>query len=387
MVQDHERPELLCLATEFGVYFSLNGGLKWMKLNGGMPTIPVRDITIQRRENDLVAATFGRSFYVLDDISPLRAIDQDLMAQEAALFEPRDAWWFFPRPHLDFGSVKGSMGHAHFTAPNPPHGVNFTYYLRDGYRSLKEERLAVEKKRSKLAVPFAGYEAMEAERVDEGPKLMLLIRNTSGEVIRRIPAPHSKGFHRVSWDMRHPSAGALDASHPPKEMDPKGPTGFPAVPGSYTASLVLLQDGQMQWTQGPVSFELKPLRKGALEGGSMEEVDAFWRGLEAASGRSDLIAMAVSELTERVEALQVASERSHSAPGSTDSLLFVLRKEIQALRTGWSGEPLKLQMERRRLPWSPNVYSLGAQCGPFLLWSNSNQFGDHGTHPKRVRIL
>ena len=197
---------------------------------------------------------------------------------------------------------------------------------------------------------------MEAERVDEGPKLMLLIRNTSGEVIRRIPAPHSKGFHRVSWDMRHPSAGALDASHPPKEMDPKGPTGFPAVPGSYTASLVLLQDGQMQWTQGPVSFELTPLRKGALEGGSMEEVDAFWRGLEAASGRNDLIAMAVSELTERVEALQVASERSHSAPGSTDSLLFVLRKEIQALRPYWSRSSCR--WERRRLPWSPNVYSL-----------------------------
>ena len=364
MVQDHERSELLFLATEFGVYFSLNAGLNWMKLNGGMPTIPVRDITIQRRENDLVAATFGRSFYVLDDISPLRAIDQDLMAQEAALFEPRDAWWFFPRPHLDFGSVKGSMGHAHFTAPNPPRGVNFTYYLRDGYRSTKEERRATEKKRSKASVPFAGYEAMEAERVDEGPKLMLIIRNASGEVIRRIPAPHAKGFHRVNWDMRHPSAGALNASRPPKEMDPKGPAGFLAVPGSYTASLMLLQDGQVQWTQGPVSFELKPLRKGTLEGSSMEEVDAFWRSLEAASGRSDLITMAVTDLAKRVEAQQVASERSQSAPGSTDSLLFVLRKEIQALKTSWSGEPLKLQMGEKTPPLiSERLFALVRSVG------------------------
>ena len=104
---------------------------------------------------------------------------------------------------------------------------------------------------------------------------MLVIRNAEGEVIRRIPAPHGKGFHRVNWDMRHPSAGALNASRPPKRNDPKGPAGFLAVPGSYSASLVLLQEGQVQWTQGPVSFELKPLRKGALEGSSMEEVDAF----------------------------------------------------------------------------------------------------------------
>ena len=68
----------------------------------------------------------------------------DLMAQEAALFEPRTLV-VLPTSSSGLWFGQGPMGHAHFTAPNPPHGVNFTYYLRDGYRSLKEERLAVEK--------------------------------------------------------------------------------------------------------------------------------------------------------------------------------------------------------------------------------------------------
>ena len=86
IVQDHINPELLFLGTEFGIYFTLNGGEKWIKFTGGLPTISFRDLAIQRRENDLVCASFGRSFYVLDDYSLLREISEEKLETEALLF-------------------------------------------------------------------------------------------------------------------------------------------------------------------------------------------------------------------------------------------------------------------------------------------------------------
>ena len=84
-MQDHVRPELLFAATEFGVFFTVNGGKNWVELTGGVPTIPFRDLAIQRRENDLVAASFGRGFYILDDYTPLRQATPAMLAKDAVL--------------------------------------------------------------------------------------------------------------------------------------------------------------------------------------------------------------------------------------------------------------------------------------------------------------
>ena len=86
IVQDHVEPDLLFAGTEFGIFFTTDGGEKWIQLKSGMPTIAVRDLEIQRRESDLVAASFGRGFYILDDYTPLRHITDDLLASEAHIF-------------------------------------------------------------------------------------------------------------------------------------------------------------------------------------------------------------------------------------------------------------------------------------------------------------
>ena len=106
-----------------------------MPLKGGVPTISFRDLTIQKRENDLVAASFGRSFFILDDYSPLRDVNESLLAQDAHLFPVKDTWLYVPRD-----VVGNSMGSNYYTAPNPEFGAVFTYYLRDGWTSLKEAR-------------------------------------------------------------------------------------------------------------------------------------------------------------------------------------------------------------------------------------------------------
>src|SRR6056300_408262 len=99
IVQDHIDPNLLFIASEFGIYTSLNGGESWQKLKG-TPNMAFRDLTIQRRENDLVAASFGRGFYVLDDYSALRQMKPSSLSEPAALFETRPAKWFVQRSNL-----------------------------------------------------------------------------------------------------------------------------------------------------------------------------------------------------------------------------------------------------------------------------------------------
>ena len=125
--QDHVNPDLLFVAAEFGLYFSPNRGVNWHKLTGNVPTIAFRDLKIQRRDNDLVGATFGRGFYVLDDYSPLREIAAGVLEEEAHLFPIRDEWWYIPYLPMQ-GLGQPTLGSTYFTAPNPPFGAILTYH-------------------------------------------------------------------------------------------------------------------------------------------------------------------------------------------------------------------------------------------------------------------
>ena len=137
-VQDHINKDLMFLGTEFGVFFTVDGGASWTEMNGGIPTISFRDLTIQRRENDLVVASFGRGFYVLDDYSALRNVNPTQLKETANLFEPRRAWWYIEKSVVDFDDVRGTQGSQLFVAPNPDFGAVFTYYLKDEIKSLEK---------------------------------------------------------------------------------------------------------------------------------------------------------------------------------------------------------------------------------------------------------
>jgi len=126
LVQDHEKSDLFFAGTEFGIFFTIDGGNQWIKLTGNAPTIPFRDLVIQRRENDLVGASFGRSFWILDDYSPLRFVTEQSLELPATLFPVRDAWWYVQRRPLG-GGERANQGADFFVAPNPPFGAVFTY--------------------------------------------------------------------------------------------------------------------------------------------------------------------------------------------------------------------------------------------------------------------
>src|SRR5262249_52539861 len=148
IAEDHVNPNLLFAGTEFGLYFTLDGGNKWIRLKGGLPTIAVKDIAIQRQMNDLVIGTFGRGIYVLDDYSLLRELTPEALLREAMLCSVRDAVQYIPTRQYGLPG-KAFQGAAFYAAENPPFGAVFTYHLKDAIKSEKQKRRDVEKEAAK----------------------------------------------------------------------------------------------------------------------------------------------------------------------------------------------------------------------------------------------
>lgn len=341
IVQDHIKPELLFLATEFGLYTSLNGGKKWHKLQAGVPTISFRDIAIQRRENDLIGASFGRGFYILDDYSALRDITAASLEQQAMLYTPRDAWWYIPRPHLSFNSGKGSQGDSHFVAPNPDFGAIFTYYLKESLPTRKALRQASEKNKSG-DIPFPGWDELAEEKQEPEPGVMLSIADSNGKVLRNVSGPTKAGFHRVTWDLRYPATETI------KLADIKNqkiePTGFLAPPGDYTATLYQTLKGKTQKLSGPVSFSVKPLYQNSLPGASLDAVSGFWRSYESTSRTASQFRSTLNKTMNRAKAMKIALKRSSITPGTMDNDLAVIIKDLNTISNAYSGNPAKQEI-------------------------------------------
>jgi photosystem II stability/assembly factor-like uncharacterized protein len=266
LAEDHEKASLLFAGTEFGVFFSTEGGGRWIQLEGGIPPIAVRDIDIQRRESDLVLGTFGRGFYVLDDYSPLRLVSEEMLESEGALFPVKKAWMFIPSTPLGLPG-KGDQGHAFFTAPNPPFGAVFTYYLKEKIQTRKERRREAEKTIEEEGgdVAYPSWDELRAEAREEKPIVLLTVSDSEGHVVRRVSGPVEAGFHRVAWDLRYPAADPTDLE-PSTEYSPydEPPIGPLAAPGTYRVTLAKRVDGELTSLGETQTFTTETLGTGSL---------------------------------------------------------------------------------------------------------------------------
>ena len=215
MIQDHINGNLLFAGTEFGLFTSVDGGASWVQLKGGLPTIQVRDLAVQKRENDLVLGTFGRGFYVLDDYSPLRDITPQTLAEDARLFPLRDAYLFSPVGLAPAGTAGIGAMAGNWTSPNPPFGAVLTYNVKQ---------------------PLA-----------DDAKLVITITDDNGRQIRRIDLDKTPGLRRVAWNLRgEPSA------NPPQT----GRGGFGGGGGGRGAQLgALVTPGRYRATLGKLVGE------------------------------------------------------------------------------------------------------------------------------------
>ncbi len=306
LVQDTVKPGLMFAGTEFGIFVTLDGGDSWLKLQGGVPNIPFRDLVIQERENDLVGASFGRGFYVLDDYTPLRDISEESLAEPAQLFAPRRAWSYIPRAVLGYNE-KAAQGAAFFTAPNPPFGAVFTYFLRDSVQTALSTRQAKEKELAAEGedTPYPGWDELRQEELEDAAAVVLTVRDNVGAVVRQVPAPGSPGIHRVAWDLRHANLraetdGKLDRN-----------SGGPLVaPGTYTAELTQRVDGVTSHLAGPVSVEVVSLRDRNPDSLAPAALESFQLELAAFSERVSNVNASLSDHRKRVDRIKAALQRS-----------------------------------------------------------------------------
>ncbi|MDX2474644.1 MAG: glycosyl hydrolase [Candidatus Krumholzibacteria bacterium] len=277
LAQDHVDADLIFAGTEFGVWFTRDGGKFWTELSAGMPTIACRDLDIQRRENDLVVATFGRGFYILDDYTPLRNLTPADLEKEAAFFPVKDALIYVPGNPIG-GGKKGSQGDNFYRTDNPPFGAVFTYWLGEGPKSLKVQRKATEKELIEAEKPvyYPSWDDLREEDREHEPVLVATVRNAQGEVVRRFNAPGGKGLHRVAWDLRWPDISPvnLNRSGPSTPWDdvPAGPL---AMPGTYSMTLSQRVRGVDNNLAGPVEFQTRLLANNTTVTGDFGELLAF----------------------------------------------------------------------------------------------------------------
>ena len=317
----------------------------------------MRDLEIQRRENDLVIGTFGRGIYVLDDYSPLRTAADEVKEIEATLFPVRDPWLYIEGDLWGTAGGKAYNGDNFWVADNPPFGAVFTYVLRDGLKSLSDIRREAEKKLQKEGddTPYPSWETLRAEDREDDPALLVTITDASGNVVRRFTAPHAKGLHRVAWDLR------FDVPDParitPREASPFGnpPVGPMVLPGTYTATLSKRINGVMTPVSGPQSFTVKALNtspeaaedRGAVLAFQQETAD-LTRAITGANAASGEFRNRLAHLKVAVEALTAPNDNQRASIQQIETLLDDIDIALRGDRTiGSRNEPTPRSISAR----------------------------------------
>ena len=215
IVQDHIDGDLLFAGTQFALFASLDGGGTWVPLRGGMPPAQVRDLALQKREHDLVAGTFGRGIYILDDYSALRELTIEALGEPARLLPLRDAYLYTELGVVPAGAAGLGPLAGLWTAANPPFGAVFTYHV--------------------------------GEALPRGGSLVLTITDDPGQQVRRLEVDRTAGLHRAAWNLR---------TEPPRDAARTGSStsgpreGSLVSPGTYRAALAHV-DGDRSTSLGP----------------------------------------------------------------------------------------------------------------------------------------
>jgi photosystem II stability/assembly factor-like uncharacterized protein len=342
LAEDHVDPDLLFCGTEFGLFATLDGGKKWNRIKNGLPTIQVKDLCVQRKQNDLVIGTFGRGIYVIDDYSPLRKLKNGSSA-EATLFQPRDAVLYVP-PAQFGGAGKAFLGASFYTADNPPFGATFTYLLKEKLKTRKDRRKDAERaaERAGKPLPYPSPDELRTEAEEEAPTVFLQIADAEGTVVRTVFGPTTEGMHRVTWDLRDPAAaltppgGRRGPVTDDEDEFGGGPSGPLVAPGKYTVRLFKRVEGKVSPLAEPVEFNIVPDTLGSASPEELKEQVAFHRQVlklqRAVSGATNV----ATDLTTRLEAVRravdTAPKADEAAKTQVRDMIAKNRDILRALR-------------------------------------------------------
>lgn len=255
IAQDFKNKNLLFCGTEFGIYVSVDKGKYWVKLSSGLPDIAVRDIALQKKENDIVIATFGRGFYVLDDYSALRHLSEEMLKNtQAEIFDIPKAKLYMQK------EAKYGQGATPYFGENPAFGATFTYFLKDIPKTKKQERLEKEKELFKKGevIPQLTWKQEENENREIAPYLVFTITDAKGNEIRKLYKKPSKGINRITWDLHFASVSPLKDTE--KVDFFKNPSYWLMVmPGKYKVKMGIVVRNTYKDLTGFKDFEIVPV--------------------------------------------------------------------------------------------------------------------------------
>ena len=354
IAEDHVNPNLLFAGTEFGLFFTVDGGQKWIQLKGGLPTIQVRDIVIQKRENDLVLGTFGRGIYILDNYTPLRSITPEMLKNDA-LFAVKDALMYIQAQPIG-GRGKSFQGEAYFTADNPPFGAAFTYYLKEELKTRKSRRQEAERAaaRSGAAVALASRAELSAEEEEEAPAVIFTITDSSGKVVRRLTGPTTAGVQRVTWDLRYPPATLPPPPNPENENPfDEGPAGPLVMPGTYKVSAAKRVNGVLTSFGQPQEFQVAVEGQDKMNPGDRQTLVDFQTKVARLQRAVSGATQAANALTPRFAAIRRALLDTPNAPEKLLDEASALEKRKNEILHALSGDSA-LRARNMNLPPSIN---------------------------------
>lgn len=350
--QDHRDPELLFAGAENGLHASWNAGDNWVRLSGA-PTISFRDLKLHRRDDDLVGATFGRGFYILDDYGPLRGLAAAVRSGEPTLFPARDAWWYVPSVPAQ-APGRPTQGSTAFVADNPPFGAVLTYYLAEDLRTAREERRAGEREARERGddIPFPGFDTLRLEELEADPAVFVVIRDGNGDPVRRIAGSAKAGVHRVAWDLRGPPPNPVSLETPgftpPWVRPPRGPL---HAPGEYEARLVAVTNAGVRPLGEPQRFRVKAVPN-LPEDTDPAAVAAFQQETAAVLRRAHGAAAETRRVRERLRHLRAALRETPRADDSLFARMDAILETLSGLEVRLNGDPAR---QSRNHPAAPSI--------------------------------
>ncbi len=338
---------LLFVGTQFGIYFNNDGGKEWIKLKNGIPNAAVMDLDIQRDNNDLVLATFGRGIFILDDYTPLRYLSKKTLQKEAYIFPIKDAQMFIESTPFGFGGI-GFMGAGFFSAPNPKVGAVFTYYIKDKLKTLKEKRRDAEKEKQKKGenIKYPPYDELKKEMEEPEPYLLFTITDEQGKTVRKIKTKAKKGVNRIVWDFRYDKFTPVSLKQPDNSVPWNEPDlGYMVVPGKYNVSLSKFENGKLTELVSPQPFVCKLLYDQNISEKDRVQLDKFNKKVAKLTVAVTGADAYRKNLVKKLNYFKKAVTESAEVPDKTYNKILAVRLKLDDLNRKLNGDNLRRRYE------------------------------------------
>ena len=345
--EDHIDSSLIFCGTEFGVFFSPDSGGSWKELANGLPTIAVRDIAIQRRENDLVLGTFGRGFYVLDDYSVLRSIENLDTSIEAKIFDVRDALMWEKAAPLGLPG-KAFQGDNFYLSENLDPVAIFTYNYDKKYESLKSKRQKAEKKliNDKNDVDYPTYSELYNEINESKPELVFTIRDSENRVVKKIYRKLSKGLSRFHWNLRYEDKNPINLSSSSFYNPFAGVTeGTLVNPGTYSVDMSILKAGTTTKVVEAKSFNIVALNNTVMPADDRKAKVEFQRKVSMLQAEISEYSRKLSEISNKMPYVAEAVKKVEQPIDKISKMVWDVKETIKDVNLKFYGDNVKRRLD------------------------------------------